>query len=97
MRLKTLTTALLIAGIVLMLGWPFIVGQTPKKEAPRHTKVVWMRRALAYFAVTSGVWLSAATSAYLLSRRTRLEFMESERQMLQGLVEGTLQDHGKRS
>lgn len=96
MRLKVLTTALLITGVLLMLGWPFIVGSRPPRGTPKPEIARWGVRSLVYFGATSGVWLSAAVSAMLLAKKTKKEFLDQERKNLKDLIEGTLQDHGKR-
>lgn len=97
MRLKTLTTTLLVAGVLLMLGWPVFVGAKPAPTTPKKVIARWGVRSLVYFGVTSGVWLSAAVSALLLARQTRREFLLKEKENLQALIEGTLRDHGKQS
>lgn len=97
MRLKVLTTTLLIAGLLLMFGWPVFVGIRPLKTAKHSVQVTWGRRALIYFGVTSAVWLSTAMSALLLARNMKREFFLQESENLKALVEGTLRDHGRNS
>lgn len=96
MRLKVLTTTLLIAGVLLMLGWPLIVGQRPSKGTSKVVVARWGVRSLVYFGATSGVWLSVAVSAWLLARQTQRDFLNQEKKNLNELIEGTLRDHGKK-
>ncbi|MBS1723512.1 MAG: hypothetical protein JSS66_11225 [Armatimonadetes bacterium] len=96
MRLKVLTTTLLIFGVLLLIVWPFTVGAPPVKSATRRAKVVWATNAWTYFTVTASTWVAVAASAVLLARQARREFLTEERKILQGLVEGSLKDHGKR-
>ena len=97
MRLKVLTTTLLIAGILLMLAWPIAVGARPKPEAPRKVVALWGQRVIIYFGVTSSVWLSTAMSAFLLARQSKRDLIEQERENLKSLIEGTLRDHDRKS
>ena len=68
MRLKVLTTTLLISGILLMLAWPIAVGMKPGPKAPRREVALWGQRIIIYFGVTSSVWLSTAMSAVVADR-----------------------------
>lgn len=97
MRLKVLTTTLLIAGLLLMLAWPIAVGTKPKPEASNRAKAVWGQRVIFYFGVTSSIWLSTAMSALLLARQSRRQFLDQERDNLKSLIEGTLKDHDRTS
>ncbi|MCW5937820.1 MAG: hypothetical protein KIT11_11005 [Fimbriimonadaceae bacterium] len=93
MRLRIATTTFLVAGILLMIGWPFIVGPAPRRDAPRSVQVAWGKRALAYFGVTSTVWLVTAACALGVIRQRRREIVEEQRRNLRELVEGSLRDH----
>jgi len=97
MRLKVLTTTLLIAGVVLLLVWPFVFNGRPRATASRLEKAQWGQRVLVYFGVTAGTWLATAFSAMMLARQTQRQFLTDERDNLKGLIEGTLRDHGRES
>lgn len=97
MRLKILTTTLLIAGVLLMLVWPLAVGGRPHHGASKKAFADYGQRVIVYFGVTSSVWLSTAMSALLLVRQSRREFLEQERDNLKSLIEGTLRDHDRKS
>ncbi len=90
-----MTTTFLVSGILLLLSWPFVVGARPPKFAPRKEQIQWGRGALLYFGLTSGTWLCAATSALLLARQTRMEFLNQNAENLKSLAESSLRDHGK--
>lgn len=96
MRLKVLTTTLVVAGLLLMLAWPLVAGSSPGKAATRAERVYWGRKLLIYFTVTASVWVCVAGSAVMLARQTRREFLKAERDNLQALIEGTLRDHGRK-
>ena len=95
MRLKILTTTLLVTGFLLMLLWPVAVGQRPPEDAERVVQARWGQQVLIYFGVTASVWLSTAMSALLLARQSRREFLEQEKENLKSLIEGTLHDHDR--
>ena len=95
--LKIVTTGLLVAGLGLLIAWPWIVGPRPvgaaKTEAERKELARYGLKALSYFAVTTSAFLGAAAGAVLIIRRTRREFVDHEKQIVRGLVEGSLKDH----
>lgn len=95
MRLKVLTTALLIFGTLLLLCWPFILGPRPGPDSARAVMAQWGARSLTYFMVTSMVFLSAAFGAALIMRRNRLKYLDEMRSNVRDLIEGSLNDHGK--
>lgn len=95
MRLKVLTTTLVVFGLLLLLAWPIAVGPRPAPNAPRRLKTEWGQRVLVYFGVTSGTWLATAASALLLARQARRQYLNQESHNLKSLIEGTLRDHGK--
>lgn len=96
MRLKTVTTALVVFGLALMLLWPFVLGERPAATAPRRAQAEYGVRLLTYFGVTAVTWLLVAGCAVMMVRQARREFLEKERQNLQALIEGTLRDHERR-
>lgn len=97
MRLKVLTTALIIFGVVLMLCWPLIVGERPPADAGAQVLAAFGQRLMTYFLITVGVWITVAVLAIVIARQTREQFLADERENLNKLIEGTLHDHNKRS
>ncbi len=95
MRLKVVTTALLVCGVLLLLCWPLILGEKPSPDAPRKELANWGARALTYFLLTSMAFLSAAFGAALIMRRNRQEFLLEAKRNVRDLIEGSLNDHGK--
>jgi hypothetical protein len=96
MRLKILTTAFVLAGIGLLVLWPWLVGHRPDASESRLALASYGQRLLVYFAVTALTWLGAAFCAWLLIRQTRREYVESLRENVQSLIEGSLRDHGRK-
>lgn len=95
MRLKIVTTALVIFGVLLLLCWPLVLGARPPADSSRQVLAQWGARSLTYFLVTSMVFLSAAFGAVLIMRRNRLKYLAEVRENVRELIEGSLHDHGK--
>lgn len=95
MFLKVLTTGLVLLGVGLMIAFPFLLGARPgpqeKLELARYGS-----RLLTYFLLTCSVWIGAAACAIVMVRRTKREFMTTQRENLRELVEGSTSDHGRK-
>ncbi len=112
MRLRFVTTTLLLFGLLLLLAWPWAVGSRPRLSmqeirAEGYTEAqqaqVLERRNQVYFVRFSTYVLllflsfaGAAVGASLMMRRVRGEFRETTRTNLTELIEGTLHDHHKK-
>jgi hypothetical protein len=89
-RLKILTTALVIFALGLMVSWSFIIGEKPtEKEALAQ----WAVR-LGFYVMTILIsFVGAAIGAVVLSRRAREEYRAQAEANMRELIEGTLSDH----
>jgi hypothetical protein len=96
MRLKVLTTGLFILGIVLLFAWPFVIGERPSPDVSQKIRAAYVLRMGLYFIFAILTFFSAALCAFLLARKTREEFKEEAVDNFKELIEGTLQDHGKK-
>ena len=96
MLLKVLTTAFVVLGIGLMAAFPFLLGSKPGGD-DQLGLARFGTRVLTHFLVTSAVWIGAATCAIVLARRTKREFLESQKENIRELVEGTLKDHERKT
>jgi len=85
-----------VFGIILMVGWPYIVGPRPVPDAGTQALAAYGQRLMIYFLVTVCTWVAVAVLALLIFRQTRDEFLAEERENLQKLIEGTLKDHEPR-
>lgn len=95
MRLKHVTTALLVLGIALLLAWQPVVGPQPSASEPERAKLVHVLRMGVYFLAVIVTFFLAGLSAYLLARRTRQQYRQEARQNLNDLIEASLHDHRK--
>lgn len=95
MRMKVLTTGFFLFGLLMMLGWPFFLGQRPGDGATKEELANFGMRGLIYFGVTAGAFLISAILAIRLARLTRQRYADEAKDNLKELVEGSLRDHGR--
>lgn len=92
---QVLTTACVIAGVVLLVIWPFAL-RPPAPDSERRVLAEHGVRSLIYFGGVCFVWLGAAASAWWLARLRLQEFRRLEDANLKALIEGSLRDHQKK-
>lgn len=95
MRLKIVTTGLLIAGFLFLLLGPLLLTYRPASGASQEEFASFGLMLLTYFTVTALTFLATAVCALMLVRRTKEEYREQASKNLRGLIEGTLKDHGR--
>ena len=96
MRLKIATSTFLIAGLLLLAGWPWLVGPMPKaSEAGKRAVQEYAVRFGIYIIVVLLVWFITAMLAVLVARQARQAFRQEAMENFQHLLEETLQDHGQ--
>lgn len=94
MRLKTVTTGLVIFGIVLMLGWPLVMSRRPQNVANDSREMqefVVLFGGYAIFVML--VWLVVGVCAWMVLKNTLKQLKVDRSTMMQSFVEGTLRDH----
>ncbi|MFN8219287.1 MAG: hypothetical protein U0S12_04035 [Fimbriimonadales bacterium] len=94
MRLKVATTISFLVGMAMLVAWPWLVGSKP--EGDRKAVLQYLLRASEYFIALLVVFFVTATLAWLTARRQREEYQEQSLENLKELIEGTLEDHGKK-
>lgn len=95
MRLKVFTTVLLVFGIGLLFGSPWIIGKRPPLE---------QRREVAEYAVRFGalvmtliiLFCVTAVCAFIVARRQTEALRAQAMENMHELIEGTLSDHGRK-
>lgn len=92
---KLLTTSCVVAGLLLLVIWPFAL-RPPAADAGRQALAQHGIRNLAYFGFVCFVWLGAASSAVWLAKLQLKQFKEQEAENLKSLIEGSLRDHQKK-
>lgn len=96
MRLKAACWAFAALTAFLLLGWPSFVG-LPPKGASRNALKAYAVKTEIYFFGLLGSFLTTTVCAALVVRQTRREVREAAAENLRSLIEGTLQDHRKKS
>ena len=96
MRLKIATSTFLIAGILLLVAWPWLVGPVPNsREAGQRAMQEYAVRFGIYIIVLLLVWFVTAMLAIFVARQARQSYREEAMENFQHLMEETLRDHGK--
>lgn len=94
MRLKVTTTILLVAGLLFLLAWPFVVGQKPPVGSPELKSYVV--RFGTYVILSVCLWVSVAFSALFTIRQVRKDLSKERAENLRTLLEATSADHRKK-
>jgi len=95
-RLKIATTAFLVFGLLLVLGWPWLVGPRPPEGSPKQELAAYVTRLVFYLGGTLVVFFVTAVLAVLVLRRVREEFRQEAMRNLEELLEGVRRDHAKK-
>lgn len=90
--LKTLTTVLLLFGLLLMISWPAMVSHMPDHGSIRVRERLLLRYTL-YFTLLVVDFFATMVCAWILVRRARQQALEDSRENLRLLIEGTLHDY----
>lgn len=96
MRLKALCWSLAALTAFLLLSWPALVG-VPPKGSTNAKKKEYVVKTEIWFAALIVSFLGTTISAALVVRQTRQEYLKDSAENLKSLIEGTLQDHRKKS
>lgn len=90
MWLKATTNALLVAGLVAALSFPWTVGARPAGRAEVREYLI---RFGFWLLIVLGAFLGAAVCAILMIRKAREEYRAESRQNFDDLIESTLRTH----
>lgn len=89
------TTALFVFGVLLALGWPWLLGPQPPREAPRNERARYAARFATYVSGLIAVFGTSAILAMLTVRQERAKYRREARENLREFLEGTLRDHAR--
>jgi len=109
MRLKATVTGLVVFGVLLLILWPWLLGNPPKRQFSHVTgpkpaqierqfkdkQVKYLTRSAIYISALMVTFFSATVCAWLLVRQARNEYAKRTTENLRELIEGTLKDHEK--
>ncbi|MCX7800373.1 MAG: hypothetical protein N2109_08545 [Fimbriimonadales bacterium] len=91
------TTAVFAFGVLLALGWPWLVGPQPQREAPRRERARYAARFATYVSALIAVFGTSGILAILTVRQERARYRREARENLREFLEGTLRDHARGS
>jgi uncharacterized membrane protein (DUF485 family) len=92
MPLRVVTTVLMIAGLVLVFSFPWLVGPRPESASARDLESYTVRFGVYVMSLLI-LFFTTMVMAFIAIRRAQAEFRETSLQNMQELVEGTLRDH----
>lgn len=95
--LKFWTTALLVFGLLLLMGSPILLMRRPVPGAPRDVRAVFAITMTTYVVVLLLVFFAVTYLSWRLIVKQREEYQAKHLENLKELVEGTLQDHQKKA
>lgn len=93
MRLKSFTTGLMIFGLALLLGIPFVMVRKPAADAPKRDLAVYAALFGTYIMAIFIVAMTAIVCAMIVLRQTTKNLKEEAEQNMKAFVEGSLSDH----
>ncbi len=93
MRLKTFTSGLMIFGVALLCGIPFLMARQPEKTAPKRDLAVYAAMFGTYILVIAVVAVTAIICAMIVLRQTTRSLKEEADRNMKSFVEGSLRDH----
>lgn len=94
MRLKVVTSGLMIFGLAMLFGLPIMFGRIPRGERTRAAQEAVLATGI-YIVVMFFVWLAVIVCAWLIIRAARRELVETAQENMKSFVEGTLRDHAR--
>ena len=94
--LRFWTTALLIFGMVLLMGSPILLMRRPPPGAARDVRAVFAITMTTYVVVLLLVFFAVTYLSWRLLVKQREEYQAKHLENLKELVEGSLQDHQKK-
>ncbi len=90
--LKALTGVLIGLGIVIMLGWPVLVGIPPKRQSSLQVKRGFVIRTVTAMSLLVVSVAGAGVGSVILLRRAREEYRQQAMANMRDLIEGARED-----
>lgn len=85
--MKIFTWACLLAGLLLMLGWPWLMGPAPREGAPRQQLLAYTVRSQYYIGGLVLCLVGAGVGSLLVVRQAKRQYAELSRQNMERLVD----------
>lgn len=87
---------MIATGFVMLVAWPWAVGPKPSRGASHAVYRRYASRSTVYLTGLLVTFVGSGVGSYLLLKSVREEYADSMQQNLKVLIEGTLQDHGRK-
>ena len=97
MRIRLASILFLIADIVLFFTAGYMLANKPPKGAAHAEQVSFAIRSDIVILVLLASLFTTVILVWVWAQRLREEYREQSRQNLQSLIEGTLQDHERKT
>jgi hypothetical protein len=95
-RLKVITTALFLFGLIMAMGFPAILLRNPGPKSSPHDRQTFLIVITVYFVILLIVLTLVMIYAWKVYRLQQEELAEKRMENLKELIEGTLTDHSKK-
>lgn len=95
--LKWLTSGFIVAGVLVTLSMPVVLGKPPRKGSPVRESRAYAVRGLAATGILLVTVIGAGVGAFLLVRRARDEYREESMANMRALLEQTREDQLKKA
>lgn len=96
-KLKFWTTVTLIFGFLLLFGYPFLLTQRPPDDAARAERARFAVLLTGYMGLLLIVFFILIVLAWRIIVKQREMYREATLNNLKDLVEGTLNDHQRKT
>lgn len=95
-KLKFWTTVLLFFGFGMLFGYPFLLNHRPGEDAARADRARFAMILTSYMVVLLIIFFVLIVLAWRIVVRNREAYRDATLTNLRDLVEGTLNDHGRK-
>jgi len=97
MRIKIATLSLALTDFVLFIACCLVAAARPPRGVPRAEQIHFVIRLSSILMLTLVSCVVTVILVFAWMRELREELLETTRQNLEALIEGTLQDHERKS
>ena len=93
MRLKIITTALMITGVAMLLAFPLVIGPQPDRSEGQRALAEYAIKFGSYIIIAVLIFAGAIVCSIIMLRQIRKEMRQMAEHNMQAFVSGTLEDH----
>jgi uncharacterized membrane protein YgcG len=93
MRLKVITTALMITGVAMLLAFPLVIGPQPARSEGQRALAEYAIKFGSYIIIAVLIFAGAIVCSIIMLRQIRKDMRVMAEHNMQAFVSGTLEDH----